>query len=56
MFLERIQSLQTVVKSEFAALWAYAYMDGCIASLVQLSDRLQPPSMHLETASLDEVL
>ncbi|KAL8914818.1 MAG: hypothetical protein Q9171_000654 [Xanthocarpia ochracea] len=55
VFLGRIQSLQTVVKSELAALWAYAYVDGCLESQVQLSDRLQPPSMDLETANLDKV-
>ncbi|KAL8674460.1 MAG: hypothetical protein Q9168_001125 [Polycauliona sp. 1 TL-2023] len=39
VFLGMIMSLQTVLRSEMAALWAYAYLNNCLQPQMQLSDR-----------------
>lgn len=39
MFLGMMASLQTVLRSELAALWAYAYLNDALSSQALLSER-----------------
>ncbi|KAL8683965.1 MAG: hypothetical protein Q9224_006646 [Gallowayella concinna] len=48
VFLGMMMSMQTVLRSEMAALWAYAYLNGCLGPQAQLSNRPRPPSVRSE--------
>ncbi|KAL8997787.1 MAG: hypothetical protein Q9169_003036 [Polycauliona sp. 2 TL-2023] len=56
VFLGMMLSLQTVLRSEMAALWAYAYLNNCLQPQMQLSDRPQSRSPVTEKTPLDETL
>lgn len=44
VFLGMMSSFQTMLRSEVAALWAYAYLNNHLGSLVGLSTRPSPPA------------
>ncbi|KAL8682983.1 MAG: hypothetical protein Q9224_006723 [Gallowayella concinna] len=48
VFLGMMMSMQTVLRSEMAALWAYAYLNGCLGPQAQLSNRPRPSSVPSE--------
>lgn len=54
VFLGMMLSLQTVLRSEMAALWAYAYLNNCLYPQMQLSDSPRPNLMASEKTRLDE--
>ncbi|KAL8783521.1 MAG: hypothetical protein Q9213_004567 [Squamulea squamosa] len=56
VFLGMMMSLQTVLRSEMAALWAYAYLNDCLEPPMHFSDRPQPLLVASEKANLDESL
>ncbi|KAL8728950.1 MAG: hypothetical protein Q9166_005045 [cf. Caloplaca sp. 2 TL-2023] len=56
VFLGMMLSLQTVLRSEMAALWAYAYLNGSLEPRVTLSDRPQPLPKQREKASSNDHL
>ncbi|KAL8888613.1 MAG: hypothetical protein Q9215_003966 [Flavoplaca cf. flavocitrina] len=53
VFLGMMLSLQTVLRSEMAALWAYAYLNNYLQPQMQLSDRPDPDSVASEKTSSD---
>ncbi|KAL8655191.1 MAG: hypothetical protein Q9226_003151 [Calogaya cf. arnoldii] len=53
VFLGMMLSLQTVLRSEMAALWAYAYLNNGLQPQIQLSDRPPSSSMATEKTSSD---
>lgn len=46
VFLGMMSSLQTVVRSELSALWAYAYLNDKLSALAPLSYRSPSPQQH----------
>ncbi|KAL8814190.1 MAG: hypothetical protein Q9223_006566 [Gallowayella weberi] len=48
VFLGMMLSLQTVLRSEMAALWAYAYLNDCLGPQAQLSNRPRAPPVRSE--------
>ncbi|KAI4181150.1 MAG: hypothetical protein L6R41_006791 [Letrouitia leprolyta] len=46
VFLGMMSSLQTIVRSELSALWAYAYLNDSLSSLVPLSYRSPSPQQQ----------
>ncbi|KAI4232574.1 MAG: hypothetical protein L6R40_007360 [Gallowayella cf. fulva] len=53
VFLGMMLSFQTVLRSEMAALWAYAYLNRCLKPPAMLSNRRQPVSLPAEKAGLE---
>lgn len=54
VFLGMMLSLQTVLRSEMAALWAYAYLNHRLQPQLQLSDSPPPKPKASEKTSLDQ--